>query len=80
MHKGQKDTKTKKFIRSSKDIANYIFSSPNFYGQTFSFGDADIKERALGNKGPGNSKDWVTIAANHHIVVVLSELSNPPGS
>jgi hypothetical protein len=73
--KGKKDTKTRQWVRSQAQIARDIYKSPQYYGENFSFGDLDIKERALGIKGPGNNKDWVTIASNHHIAVVMEELS-----
>ncbi|GIO08033.1 hypothetical protein J31TS6_40610 [Brevibacillus reuszeri] len=76
--KGKKDSRTKELIRSHKTIASEIMGSKYYYGENFSFGDLEIKERALGlnKKGPGNNVNWVAIAANHHIAVVAEELSN----
>lgn len=76
--KGKKDSRTKQLIRSHRTIAKEILESQYYYGEDFSFGDLDIKERALGlnKKGPGNNVNWVAIAANHHIAVVTEELSN----
>ncbi|WP_405175597.1 hypothetical protein MHI27_03530 [Paenibacillus sp. FSL H8-0261] len=75
--KGKKDRTTKIMIRGHKEIALEIYRSPYYYGESFSYGDLDLKERALGEngKGPGNNTSWVTIAANHHIVAVTDELS-----
>ncbi|MEC0329404.1 hypothetical protein P4H42_07165 [Paenibacillus macerans] len=75
--KGAKNRTTNQWIRGAKSIAEDIYNSENYYGETFSFGDIEIKERALNlnNKGPGNSMNWVIIAANHHIAVVLEQLS-----
>lgn len=76
--KGEKDIKTRVMIKSYIDLAKEIIHSPKYYGENFSFGDKDIMERAFGlnKKGPGGNKDWVTIAANHHISVVIEQLSN----
>lgn len=73
--KGKKDQKTKQTVRGHQKIAYDIYKSDQYFGIFFSYGDMEIKERALGEKGPGNNTNWVTIAANHHIVVVTSELS-----
>ncbi|KLU67837.1 hypothetical protein DEAC_c02440 [Desulfosporosinus acididurans] len=75
--KGEKDIVTRVMIKSYVDLAKEISLSPKYYGETFSFGDLDIKERAFGlnKKGPGGNKDWVTISANHHIVVLIQQLS-----
>lgn len=75
--KGKRNTETRQVIRNYVTIAREIIESKNYYGETFSFGDQEIKERALGinGKGPGNHTNWVTIAANHHIAVVVEELS-----
>lgn len=80
--KGAKDREKNRWIRGAKTLAEDIYKSPHFYGDSFSFGDLDIKERALtlNNKGPGNSTNWVTISANHHIAVVLKQLSTIPGT
>lgn len=81
--KGQKDKETKEWIISHRTIAQIILSSQYYYGEQFSFGDLEIKERALGHKldspetlvGPGGNTNWVTIAVSHHIAVVVDELS-----
>ncbi|KHL95377.1 hypothetical protein QW71_13015 [Paenibacillus sp. IHB B 3415] len=75
--KGSKNRKTNQWTRGAKSLAEDIYNSEHYYGEHFSFGDLEIKERALNqnNKGPGNSTNWVTIAANHHIAVVLGQLS-----
>ncbi len=75
--KGKRDHQTKQFTRSHLSMAQDIYNSPHYYGNNFSYGDMEIKERALQLKGPGNNTNWVTIAANHHIVVSINVLSNP---
>lgn len=76
--KGDKDVQSRTLTKNYCDLANDILNSSKYYGENFSFGDMDIKERALGlnKKGPGGHKEWVTISANHHLVVLIQQLSN----
>lgn len=78
--KGAKNRVTDTWIRSRQDMASEILNSKYYYGENFSFGDLEIKERALEKKGPGNNTNWVAIDANHHITVVIEELSKLFGS
>jgi len=80
--KGAKNHLTKKWIKDHKAIALEILNSPYYYREDFSFGDLEIMERAnsLNGKGPGNNTNWVTIDTNHHIAVVIEELSKIYGS
>lgn len=75
--KGERDNKTRKLIKSYIELAKEIVESDYYYGENFSYGDLEIKERALGlnKKGAGNHTNWVTISANHHIAVVIEQLS-----
>lgn len=74
--KGRRDHTLGKNIKDYADLALEILNSNYYFGENFSFGDSEIKERATGKKGPGNHTQWVTISANHHIAVVVSQLSN----
>ncbi|MEQ6360580.1 hypothetical protein V7D15_13035 [Thermoanaerobacter thermohydrosulfuricus] len=74
--KGKRDHTLGKNIKDYADLASEILNSNYYFGENFSFGDSEIKERATGKKGPGNHTQWVTISANHHIAVVVSQLSN----
>lgn len=76
--KGERDRKTRKLIKSYIDLSKEILESDYYYGENFSYGDLEIKERALSlnKKGPGSNTNWVTISANHHIAVVIEQLSN----
>lgn len=73
--KGKKNRITKQWIKNYYDIAREIFNSNDYYGENFSFGDLDIKRKAFKETGPGNHTSWVIIAANHHIAVLVDELS-----
>lgn len=81
VYKGQRDRYTRQLIKGYRELAKEIFDSPSYFGESFSFGDLEIKERAngLNGKGPGNNTNWVTIAANHHIAVVIEQLSKNHG-
>ncbi|MBN2794461.1 MAG: hypothetical protein JXR88_03575 [Clostridia bacterium] len=74
--KGQRDKTTKVLSVGYPELSEQLITSPDYYGEDFSFGDTEIKERALRIKGPGNSTNWVTIAANHHMSVVIEQLSS----
>lgn len=75
--KGERNQKTRKLVKNYAALAKEIIESDYYYGEDFSYGDQEIKERALGlnKKGPGSNTNWVTISANHHIVVVIEQLS-----
>lgn len=74
--KGQKDRATRRTIKGHKQIAEEIFNSPRYYGETYSFGDNEIKSIATTNRGPGNNTNWVTITASHHMAVAIGQLSS----
>ena len=68
--------KGKKSVRTYTDMSKEIIESDYYLGKDFSFGDLDIYKRGTKQSGPGNNTQWVTINANHHISVVLEQLSN----
>ena len=75
--KGQKDRRNNIFTRSFIDISKEIVNSPCFYGEHFSYGDKCIYEKANAvDAKPGNSTQWVTYCANHHLTVLMEQLSN----
>lgn len=75
--KGQKDRINNIFTRSYIDIAKEIVNSSNFYGENFSYGDECIYEKANAlDPKPGNSTQWVTYCTNHHLTVLMEQLSN----
>lgn len=75
--KGERDQITRKLTKNYTTLAKDIYESDYYYGENFSYGDLEIKERALGlnKKGPGSNTNWVTISANHHIAAVIEQLS-----
>lgn len=77
IHKGKKDRIHGIYTRSIKDMCKEIIKSPYYSGQEFSYGDQIIYEKAtLPTAGPGNSPQWVTYCANHHLTLVMEQLSN----
>lgn len=74
--KGAKDRINNIFTRSYIDISKEIVSSSYFYGENFSYGDRCIFEKAHESTKPGGSTQWVTYCANHHLEVVMEQLSS----
>lgn len=75
--KGQKDRIHNIMTRSYIDICKEIVSSSYYYGQQFSYGDEKIYEKAHAvSPKPGNPQQWVTYCANHHLTVVMEQLSS----
>ncbi|GAB6167595.1 hypothetical protein JCM1393_00550 [Clostridium carnis] len=58
------------------DLAARLVKKSYYFGSTFSFGDLEIYKRSNGMLGPGNGTNWVAIAVNHHITVVVKQLSS----
>lgn len=78
--KGEKDRRQNIFTRSYIDISKEIVNSPYFFGEQFSYGDKCIYEKShLPNAKPGNAKQWVTYCTNHHLTVLMEQLSNLSG-
>jgi len=79
--KAEKDRRNNIFTRSIIDITKEIVNSKYFFGKEFSYGDKCIYEKAYSaNVKPGNPQQWVTYCANHHLAVVMEQLSNLSGS
>ncbi len=75
--KGEKDRRNNVFTRSYIDISKEIVNSSYYYGEHFSYGDKCIYEKAnASDSKPGNSAQWVTYCANHHLTVLMEQLSN----
>lgn len=58
-----------------------------FYGETFSFGDEYMAQKAKhyyehkknpSIKGTGRSEDWIAMGINHHLALVVDQISNLP--
>lgn len=53
-----------------------IVSSRVFTGETYSWGDGQIFNKSTRTGGPGNPTVWRQIGTNHHITLVVDQLSN----
>lgn len=56
----------------SKDLVNM----PEYYGETFCWGDSYISLCAQEIGGPGNMTTWRKVGTNHHITLVSSQVAN----
>lgn len=75
--KGKKDRRMGIYTVSYNDIAKDIINLPFYSGKDFSFGDKSIYEKATQSPAtPGNSTQWVSFCANHHIALLVEQLSN----
>jgi hypothetical protein len=75
--KGQRARRPGDPNRTYLDMAREIANSNYFSGRTFSFGDNAIFEKANGiDLHCGNATNWVEYNANHHMALVISQLSN----
>lgn len=80
VYKGAKDRITRETTYSHIDMAKVLVQTPDYqqFGKDFCFGDSKIYEKAyVADIGPGNNRQWVTYCVNHHITVLLEQLSNP---
>ncbi len=62
------------------DLAKELVSTQYYqqYGHAFCYGDREIYLKAQGDNGIGNNTNWVTYCCNHHLSVVLTQLSMLP--
>ena len=47
-----------------------------FYGETFSWGDAFIRERSVKIENHGSPEIWLRAGINHHMTVVSQQIAN----
>lgn len=57
-------------------LAQNVVAHNEYYGAGFSAGDYFINEVANNNDGPGNATSWRKAGTNHHLTLVIDELSN----
>lgn len=59
------------------DICQALIAMPIFRGQAFSFGDAQVHEKATtAGASSGNAETWRTIGTSHHVETVKSQLAS----
>lgn len=59
------------------ELASLLASRPEYSGPGFSWGDGYIAQCAAGTSGPGNATTWRKVSTNHHVSLVVDQLSNP---
>lgn len=57
------------------EIAKIIVESDNFSGADFSYGDKYIFDKQIQGSGTGNFSTWITAEINHHITLMVRQLS-----
>lgn len=59
-------------------LAETLRSHSKYKGATFSAGDQFVADCANGTAGPGNAERWRRMAVNHHLTLVVRQLTNLP--
>jgi hypothetical protein len=55
--------------------AQLIVDKPEYSGEEFSFGDRLVMEKSKDESRPGNPRQWLMIAINHHITCTVYQLN-----
>lgn len=59
-------------------ICSALIARPEYAGANFSWGDDYISKCASGSEGSGNATTWRRIGTNHHLTLVVQQISNYP--
>jgi hypothetical protein len=59
-------------------ICASLVQRPEFRGADFSWGDAEIAQKAANVGSCGNAQTWRQIGTNHHLETVLDQIANLP--
>ncbi|MFD1992331.1 beta family protein [Paenibacillus nicotianae] len=70
--KSIRKTGASQYFRIAAEVVRHL----EYYGASYSNGDNYINEVANQNEGPGNATSWRKAGTNHHLTVVVNELSN----
>ncbi|MCM2674070.1 beta family protein [Alkalicoccobacillus plakortidis] len=62
--------------KQMQGLSEQIVNHDDYSGPNYSFGDEYIYKCHLGEVGTGNAMTWRTIGTNHHLTLVIKELSN----
>lgn len=57
-------------------LSRRLCSDQNFFGPDYSYGDMYIYECARRTQKPGNLTTWREVGTNHHITLVVNQISN----
>lgn len=58
------------------ELCRTLIEQPDFSGRIFSSGDRYISDCAEGQAGPGNATTWRKVGVNHHLTLMVNQLSN----
>jgi len=58
------------------DLSKLLTQQPEYKGATYSWGDKRINDASEGIGTPGNLTTWISVEANHHITLVVDQLSS----
>ncbi len=75
LFKGKNKNLTNPIAVKFPELSARLVRSKYYYGKNFSNGDLEIYNRSNGSLGPGNGTNWVATCINHHITVVVEQLS-----
>lgn len=62
--------------KQTHGLCKRVVTHPKYCGKTYSYGDTYIYECSNGTTGTGNAETWRSIGTNHHLTLVINELSN----
>lgn len=68
----------KRGYKQFHDLADYLAKRKEFYGEKYSWGDAQIQACATKACGTGNQTTWVSVGMNHHFAVVCDQIAKLP--
>lgn len=61
-----------------RELSAGLMREPEYKGASFSWGDQYISDCAASRVGTGNQTTWRQVAVNHHITLVVEQLSSLP--
>lgn len=59
-------------------MCSQLVDMPEFAGETFSFGDEQIHQKATTPGSPGNASTWRCLWTSHHVETVMERLASLP--
>ena len=66
--------------QQSHQLSRKLIAMPEYYGESFCWGDNYIADCAHKAVGPGNMTTWRKVGTNHHLTLVSSQIANTHAS
>lgn len=63
---------------SYRRLCSQLIGHEAYQGDSFSWGDSEIKACAGGHKDPGGQQQWRAVGTSHHLAFVTQQLQNLP--